>query len=95
MNDLAGSVGGQLTAWAAAHPRAVGYAFLIVFLAFAVTNGLRTAFRDRATRPVWVRFVLGFADPLVGNLWDVATWAAKRIGWDLRPLARDDDEGKP
>lgn len=69
MGDVLENLGNALQSFAWSHPRAVGGVVAYFVLASSLINGLRTAYPDDATRPRWVRFVLGFLDLTCLNFW--------------------------
>lgn len=69
MSDLANRLTTPLVNFLGTHPVLFMVIICAVLLAILAVNGLRLAYPDKADRPRWVRFTLGFFDPITGNLW--------------------------
>jgi hypothetical protein len=82
----------DMAAWANMHP--------ILFWGFigalAINNGVRITYKEYATRPPWARFVVGVTDPLCGNVWRLASWAAAKLSLPFKfPSGQDDSQALP
>lgn len=55
------------------------FLFWGVIGSLAVNNGLRTTFKEYATRPSWARFIVAATDPLCGNFWRLLAWFSAKL----------------
>ena len=70
-----------------AHPKATLIVGLTILAAVCLSNGIRFAYpvhREPTDQPRWAAFILGFADPVVGNFWLAVEWLRNKFKLPFR-----------